>query len=42
MTTLFETFGRVWVKIRRDNRGMPYAFCQYEVSFFAGRRRDCR
>ncbi|MCJ1403889.1 hypothetical protein MMC11_007112 [Xylographa trunciseda] len=27
---VFEQFGRVYVKIRRDNRGMPYAFAQYE------------
>ncbi|KAI9795484.1 MAG: hypothetical protein M1833_007014 [Piccolia ochrophora] len=27
---VFDQFGTVYVKIRRDNRGMPYAFCQYE------------
>ena len=27
----FSAFGTVYVKIRRDSRGMPYAFCQYEV-----------
>ncbi|KAL9118568.1 MAG: hypothetical protein Q9187_004887 [Circinaria calcarea] len=26
----FSAFGTVYVKIRRDSRGMPYAFCQYE------------
>ncbi|MCJ1435696.1 hypothetical protein MMC27_005071 [Xylographa pallens] len=30
VTRVFEQFGRVYVKIRRDNRGMPYAFAQYE------------
>lgn len=25
-------FGDVYVKVRRDNKGMPFAFCQYEVS----------
>ncbi|KAI9819208.1 MAG: hypothetical protein M1827_007364 [Pycnora praestabilis] len=30
VTRAFEAFGNVYVKIRRDNRGMPYAFCQYE------------
>lgn len=29
--TVFQTFGTVYVKIRRDNKGMPFAFCQYEV-----------
>ena len=29
---VFERFGTVYVKIRRDTRGMPYAFCQYEVT----------
>ena len=28
---VFQTFGPVYVKIRRDNKGMPFAFCQYEV-----------
>ena len=27
----FEQFGNVWVKIKRDGRGMPYGFLQYEV-----------
>ena len=27
----FQAFGNVYVKIRRDNKGMPFAFCQYEV-----------
>ncbi|KAL9006147.1 MAG: hypothetical protein Q9188_001116 [Gyalolechia gomerana] len=26
----FQGFGNVYVKIRRDNKGMPFAFCQYE------------
>ncbi|KAL9600611.1 MAG: hypothetical protein Q9219_003044 [cf. Caloplaca sp. 3 TL-2023] len=26
----FQRFGNVYVKIRRDNKGMPFAFCQYE------------
>ncbi|MCJ1288114.1 hypothetical protein MMC26_007469 [Xylographa opegraphella] len=30
VTRVFEQFGRVYVKIRRDNRSMPYAFAQYE------------
>lgn len=28
----FQGFGNVYVKIRRDNKEMPFAFCQYEVS----------
>ena len=28
----FDAFGTVYVKIKRDYRGMPYAFCQFEVS----------
>ncbi len=31
---VFREFGKVYVKIRRDGRGMPYAFCQYEVGTF--------
>ena len=27
----FEQFGNCYVKIKRDARGMPFAFCQYEV-----------
>lgn len=30
---VFEQFGPVYVKIRRDHRGMPYAFAQYEVRY---------
>ncbi|KAI9812690.1 MAG: hypothetical protein M1832_000347 [Thelocarpon impressellum] len=30
VAVIFKQFGTVYVKIRRDNRGMPYAFCQYE------------
>lgn len=28
----FARFGRCFVKIRRDNKGMPFAFVQYEVN----------
>lgn len=31
VTEVFGQFGTVYVKIRRDSRGMPYAFCQYTV-----------
>lgn len=27
----FSQFGKVYVKIKRDERGMPFAFAQYEV-----------
>ena len=27
----FSVFGTVYVKLRRDSKGMPFAFCQYEV-----------
>ncbi|MCJ1298177.1 hypothetical protein MMC08_000966 [Hypocenomyce scalaris] len=30
VTRAFSEFGTVYVKIRRDNHGMPFAFCQYE------------
>ncbi|KAL8953972.1 MAG: hypothetical protein Q9222_000182 [Ikaeria aurantiellina] len=30
VSTVFQAFGNVYVKIRRDNKGMPFAFCQYE------------
>ncbi|KAI9824679.1 MAG: hypothetical protein M1819_000832 [Sarea resinae] len=30
VTDAFKGFGSVYVKIRRDARMMPYAFCQYE------------
>ncbi|MCJ1486563.1 hypothetical protein MMC06_006741 [Schaereria dolodes] len=30
VTLAFEAFGNVYVKIRRDGNGMPFAFCQYE------------
>lgn len=29
---VFSKFGEVFVKIRRDNRNMPFAFCQFTVS----------
>lgn len=32
MTKTFSQFGIVFVKIKRDSRGMPFAFCQYTVS----------
>jgi hypothetical protein len=31
VTEAFSEYGAVWVKIRRDNKNMPYAFCQYTV-----------
>ncbi len=31
VTSVFQIFGDVYVKVRRDNKGMPFAFCQYEV-----------
>ncbi|KAK5172477.1 hypothetical protein LTR04_002403 [Oleoguttula sp. CCFEE 6159] len=34
---VFGKFGAVYVKIRRDTRGMPYAFCQYETKSNADR-----
>ena len=33
VASVFEQFGRVYVKIRRDPKGMPYAFAQYEVRY---------
>ena len=30
----FEQFGNCYVKIKRDPRGMPYAFVQFEVGVF--------
>ncbi|KAL8661369.1 MAG: hypothetical protein Q9202_005671 [Teloschistes flavicans] len=30
VSAVFQAFGNVYVKIRRDNKGMPFAFCQYE------------
>jgi len=32
VTQVFREFGPVFVKIRRDNKQMPFAFCQYTVS----------
>lgn len=32
LTQVFSKFGVVYVKIRRDTRNMPFAFCQYTVS----------
>ncbi|KAL8659688.1 MAG: hypothetical protein Q9226_000313 [Calogaya cf. arnoldii] len=31
VSEVFQAFGNVYVKIRRDGKGMPFAFCQYEV-----------
>ncbi|KAL8818781.1 MAG: hypothetical protein Q9223_002660 [Gallowayella weberi] len=31
VSEVFQAFGNVYVKIRRDSKGMPFAFCQYEV-----------
>jgi hypothetical protein len=32
VTQVFREFGPVWVKIRRDPKQMPFAFCQFRVS----------
>ena len=32
VTREFSKYGTVFVKIRRDNQHMPFAFCQYTVS----------
>lgn len=32
VTKYFSQFGTVFVKIRRDSRHMPFAFCQFTVS----------
>lgn len=29
VTQVFREFGPVYVKIRRDHKNMPFAFCQY-------------
>jgi hypothetical protein len=31
ITKAFSVFGPVFVKIRRDPKNMPFAFCQYTV-----------
>ncbi|KAL8772027.1 MAG: hypothetical protein Q9209_002692 [Squamulea sp. 1 TL-2023] len=31
VSEVFQAFGNVYVKIRRDSKGMPFAFCQYEA-----------
>lgn len=31
VTKYFSQFGTVFVKIRRDGRQMPFAFCQFTV-----------
>jgi hypothetical protein len=33
VTQIFREYGPVYVKIRRDRQQMPFAFCQYTVSF---------
>lgn len=35
VSEVFQAFGNVYVKIRRDSKGMPFAFCQYEVGLMA-------
>lgn len=30
---VFSEYGKVYVKIRRDAKHMPFAFCQYTVSY---------
>jgi hypothetical protein len=32
VTKVFSEYGIVFVKIRRDPKQMPFAFCQYTVS----------
>jgi hypothetical protein len=32
VTQVFREYGPVFVKIRRDAKQMPFAFCQYTVS----------
>lgn len=32
VTRIFSRYGTVFVKIRRDGRQMPFAFCQFTVS----------
>lgn len=36
VTQVFREFGPVFVKIRRDTKQMPFAFCQYTVSTSSG------
>ncbi len=31
VTAKFRKFGTVYPKVRRDQRGMPFAFCQFTV-----------
>lgn len=31
VTDVFRDYGKVWVKVRRDHKNMPFAFCQYTV-----------
>lgn len=32
VTKVFKVFGTVYVKVRRDQNTMPFAFCQFTVS----------
>lgn len=34
VTRVFSDYGTVFVKIRRDQKNMPFAFCQYTVRTF--------
>ncbi|RYP33385.1 hypothetical protein DL767_004790 [Monosporascus sp. MG133] len=36
VTRAFSEFGTVFVKIRRDQKNMPFAFCQFTVGFAIG------
>ncbi|RYP77796.1 hypothetical protein DL771_000893 [Monosporascus sp. 5C6A] len=36
VTRAFSEFGTVFVKIRRDQKNMPFAFCQFTVGFANG------
>ncbi len=33
VTRMFRRYGTVFVKIRRDPKNMPYAFCQFTVGY---------
>lgn len=36
VTRVFSEFGTVFVKIRRDQRNMPFGFCQFTVCLIVG------
>lgn len=38
VTRIFSEFGTVFVKIRRDQKNMPFAFCQFTVCMVADDR----